>query len=265
MNKFVIIRPERNCGICGYIWQTIRAMYHNPDKNYYIDFVNCIYKVDDENLWDVFFEQPHTKTPPSYNEVEKEVGIIFDQESEFVTSEIIPNTNEEIQRRRVMFSKIISKHIKLKEHTRRKIDDFCAMNFAGKRVLGVHFRGTDHPNKKRMCDYMEIIKKKLMDYDILFVCSDEWERFRLAEVVFSNKIVSWNSLRSKDSDTPLHSDPRDFRYSRNNSKEYQHKIAEDVIIEAYILSRTDHLLCCSGSNVNLFARAINPYLSSEEL
>lgn len=265
MKDYIIIQPTENCGMCGYIWQTIRAIYHNPNKKYYIDFKNSIYKVGNENVWDLFFKQPHVNTRPSLDLVEKTVGIIFDQESEFVAANIIPNTPEETQRRRNVFSEIIRNYIHLNEETQEKVDLFVKTHFYGKKVLGVHFRGTDHPLKNRMCNYMQVVKEKLVDYDKLFVCSDEQERFKMAEFAFWRKIVSWDSIRSKNKELPLHSHSADPRYNRNNSPKYQHKIAEDVIIESYLLSKVDYLICCPGSNVNYLSRAINPNLEYVEL
>ena len=57
----------------------------------------------------------------------------------------------------------------------------------------------------------------------------------------------------------------DLLNQRNNSFEYQHKIAEDVIVEAFLMSKVDFLMCCPDSNVNMLARAINPTLSSMSL
>ena len=111
--KFIIIKPQENCGMCGYIWQTIRGIFHNPNKKYYIDFSNSIYKskIDNRNIWDDFFHQPHINSKPSNEEIEKIVGIIFDQESNFIWDEITPNTKEEIEKRRLIFNSIIKSRI----------------------------------------------------------------------------------------------------------------------------------------------------------
>lgn len=265
MKDYITIKPSENCGMCGYIWQTIRAIHHNPDRKYYVDFSNSIYKADKENIWDCFFKQPHSDIPPSPDLVEKTVGIIFHQDSEFVTANIVPQTAEEVQRRRNMFYEIIQKYIRLNDKTQAKVDGFADTHFSGKRVLGVHFRGTDHPDKSRMCNYMQTVKEMLINYDALFVCSDEHERFRMAECAFGGKVVSWESTRSKSPNLPLHSHSADLRYFRNNTKEYQHKIAEDVIIEAYLLSKTNFILCCPPSNVSYLARAINPSVGAIEM
>jgi hypothetical protein len=265
MKKYTIIKPEQNCGFCGYIWQVIRGIYQNPGKDYYIDFSNSIYRPfgTDNNIWDYFFEQPSTKSKPTEEETEKVVGILFDQASEFVWQNIQPNTNEEIQKRRNEFSAIISNYLKLTENVKNKIETFAEENFKHKKVLGVHLRGTDHPYKKNMNSYMQIIKDKLIDYDKVFVCSDDYDRFRLAEVSFKDKFICYDSLRSKDS--PLHNSHYHFRDPSRNTWEYQLKIAEDVLVESFLMSKTDLLICCPDSNVNLLSRAINPNLPSISL
>lgn len=267
MNKYLIIEPEGYCGMCGYLWQTIRAIYHNPNKLYYIDFATSIYKPTNDlsqNVWDYYFEQPHTKTRPHDNEIIEKVGIIFDQASEFIWRDIVPNTPEEIQKRRFAFANIIKNFIVPKKSIQDKIDEFVEKNFKGKRVLGVHFRGTDHPDKKPMDYYLQQVKEKLVNYDVLFICSDEYERFRLAEIVFKNKVVFYDSIKSTNTN-PLHSPYYERRFPRNSSFEYQYKIAEDVIIEAFLMSKVDYLMCCEASNVNYLARAINPTLDALEV
>ncbi len=263
--KYIIVKPQENCGMCGYLWQTIRAIYHNPNMKYYIDFSNSIYKTNTDNVWDYFFQQPHSDIKPSIEDIEREVGIIFDSSSEFVTSEIKPNTIEEIQRRRQNFHEIINKYFVLRKETMDKIEQFHDKYFKGKKVLGVHFRGTDHPHKKPMDQYLSAVKEKLINYDVLFVSTDEYERFRLSQLVFPNKFISYSSLKSPIHNIPLHSDVNGhppYYGIRNNSKEYQYKIAEDVIIESYLLSKVDFLMCCPDSNVNFLSRAINPNLNS---
>lgn len=263
-NQFIIVKPQENCGMCGYLWQAIRAIYHNPNKKYYVDFSNSIYRCENENVWDLFFHQPHTETKPNNENTEKEVGIIFDQESEFVWNSTVPNTVEEIVKRRNSFGEIVKNYFKLKPNIQFKIDSFIEQHFKNKKVMAIHFRGTDHPDKKTMDEYMQHIKKYLPFYDAVFVASDEYERFRMAEVALSHKIVSYDSLRSGVPNKPLHSHPL-YSYARNNNPEYQHKIAEDVIIEAYLMANSNFLVCCSASNVNYFARAINPNLECVEL
>lgn len=265
MNKYIVIRPDEYCGMFGCVWQVIRAIYHNPDKLYYINFYDSIYNARNDNVFDYFFYQPHIDRFPFNEEIEKIVGHINSPDSEFVWSEIKPNNKEEIQKRRLMFNSIINRYIKLKPSIQEKIDSFVQNNFAGKKILGVHLRGTDHPYKKPINVYIDEIKKVEKNYDKIFITSDEQERFDAVKNKFADKAISYAALRSSASDKPLHMPSYETRWTRDPSYEYQYKIAEDVIVESYLMSKTDFLFCFSASNVNLFARSLNPELECMEL
>lgn len=257
--KYTVIKPERECGICGYIWQAIRGVYHNPNEEYYFDFTNSPYQVvpGSINIWDYYYEQPFIATKPLDNEIKKTVGIIFDTESNFIHEEIVPQTPENVQSKRQIFNKIYTQYFKLKKDVQTKVDSFYNNNMKGKKVLGVHFRGTDHPNKQDMDKALQIVKDNIASYDRLLICSDEYYRYKIAAVVFKHKAIAYESLRS-DSAAPLHNN---VSLDKQNV-EYFKKIAEDAIIEATLMSKTDFLICCPGSNVNYLARSINPDLKS---
>lgn len=265
-NKFIIIKPEEFCGMGGCLWQVIRAIAHNPNEKYYIDFTDSIYKVKlNDNMWNYFFEQPHSQTYPNSNQILKQVGLIDDQRTEYIWRNIIPQTAEEIYNRRILFNKIIQKYFILKSNIKIKIDNFIDCNFKNNKVLGLHFRGTDHPQKKNMKDYFFEIDKVVNNYDKIFICSDENSRFELAKNYYGDKIIYYDALRSNQDGTPLHMPWYERRWQRNGSFEYQYKIAEDVIVESYILSNVNYLFCCGPSNVNYFSRAINPNLQAIEI
>ena len=257
--KYTIIKPEHECGICGYIWQALRGIYHHPNEVYYFDFSNSQYQIPPGtiNIWDYYFEQPFTSTKPQPSDIKQTVGIIFNPESNFIHEEIIPQTLENIQARRQAFNKLYNQYFKLKKEVQDKVDNFYNEHMIGKKVLGVHFRGTDHPNKQNMDKALQAVKERIPSYDKLFICSDEYYRYKLASVAFSHKAIAYDSIRSESSD-PLHTN------YINNKKgaDYFKKIAEDVIIEATLMAKTDFLICCPGSNVNYLARAINPNLNS---
>lgn len=252
--KFIKIKPEGGCGICGYIWQVLRAIYHNPSKKYYIDFETCIYKdssVSENNVWNYYFKQPHVDVSPDPTEIEKTVGIIDEEVSEFRFNYLKNPTLEVIRDIRLKYNDIIKKYIVLQPDLQKKIDNYVEENFKGKKVLGLHLRGTDHPDKKTMKEYMPIIKNNLKNYDYLYVSSDEEYRYKFVKAVFGEKVITYNSIKSID-DKPLHHSKRE--------PNYQYKIGEDVIIESYLLSKTDFLLCFSNSNVNFLSRCLSPDL-----
>lgn len=258
--KYVIIKNSGCCGIAGYVWQVLRAMWHHPNKQYYIDFNNnCKYQdsviTNTKNVWEYYFEQPHVNSYPSLQETDLIIDTIIDTpESEFRDVYMKNPTRELIYKRRLEFFNIINQFVVLKPNIQEKINNFAANNFNNKKVLGIHFRGTDHPDKKEMKHYMQHIKDKAANYDVIFCCTDEQSRFNFLKVVFGKKLICYPSIRSED-ETPLHYNPSLNKY----------QIGEDVLIEAFLMAKTDFLFCCSNSNVNYLARAINPNLDSMSL
>lgn len=257
--KYVVIKNSGFCGIAGYVWQVLRAMWHNPDSLYYIDFTeNCQYQdaavTYTSNVWEYYFKQPHVESLPDPAEVKLTINhVIHDAESEFRDIFMANPTKENIDGVRQKFNSIIKRYVKLQPHLETKINDFVRDNFQGKRVLGVHLRGTDHPDKKPPTQYLQAIKDKAAAYDVIFCMSDEYERYNIIKTVFGNKVVSYDSIKSK-TDAPLHC-----------AKVDTYKVGEDAIVEMFILAKTDFAFCCSNSNVNYLSRAINPHLPSQSL
>ena len=258
--SYLIIRPDTYSGMGSYIWQVLRAMFHYPDVKYYIDFSTSIYADDTVkntgNVWEYFFEQPHFSTIPEGLTHIGTVGNIEEQSSEYRDVYMLNPSPQIIAEKRNIFNSIIKKNIRLLPHIQHIIDDFVAKEFTGKRILGVHLRGTDHPEKSNIEVYIEYIRKKENEYDKIFVCSDEQDRVSVVQEVFGEKVITYNSVRSTTASASLHHTP-------TNTAGYRYKIAEDVIVEAYILARTNFLLCLPNSNVNYLARAINPDIQSE--
>ena len=245
---------QPNSGMFAFVWQALRAMYHHPNDKYYVYFGRESCYFDEEmyrtqgidNVWDYYFEQPHIPEKPSLSEISEEVGILHDDFSEFRDACI--GDLEIYKQRRVEYNALVNKHVRLLPHVSSKIDQFYNDNFKGYRVLGLHCRGTDHPDKLPMHTYLDTINQYINQYDKLFVTSDEQSRVDCIKRVYGDKVVEYPTFRSRTED-PLH-----YQSSHNWSKYY---IGEDAIVEAYLLSRVNMLLCCTSSNVNYFVRVIN--------
>ena len=150
------------------------------------------------------------------------------------------------------YSNIIQKCVRGLPHIESKIQSFYNQNLKGKAVLGIHCRGTDHPDKLAIEHYIERIKQYAVNYDVLFVTSDEQDRVDKIKQAFGSKVVEYPATIRSVGDTPLH-------YA-NNFTSSKYYIGEDVIVEAYLLAKTDLLLCCTNSNVNYYTRALNTNL-----
>jgi hypothetical protein len=266
-----IIRPSIPfIGFCGYLWQVIRAIYKYPNDKYYI-FIGNSSNNNAPNVWEFYFQQPHISTFPPQSEIISEVGILFDESSEFV--DLYPcmqkMTTEEIQNRRNEFFSIIQKYFKLLPNLQEKLNNFKEKHFKGKSILGLHYRGTDHPDKPELSTIfpeLDLLSKK---YDMIFCSSDEFEIIEKLKNRYKNKIITYDSttrsifcdfqMPRTDSSEPTHA----FKYNTliNWSKENSgYQIGEDIIMEVYLLSSVDFLLCGCNSNVNYFIRAINSHL-----
>ena len=269
--SYYLIKPSHPfVGFCGYLWQVIRAIHKYPNKQYYIHIgPKDIQK--SENVWDFYFKQPHINTPPNQNEIISEVGILFDESSEFVDLYPCMQQMSETQRlqRKKEFGDITKKYFQLTTELQNNVDDFINNNFKGKKVLGFHHRGTDHPHRRATHDNFSYIDNKLEECDIIFVTTDETNVINELKNRYGNRLITYDST--------TRSDPCNFQMSRTESDEYTHafrynalinwsknnmgyKIGLDIIMETVLLSSTDFLLCSCNSNVNYFIRALNPTL-----
>lgn len=255
MDKIVVLKPEGpNSGIFAFLWQTLRGIYHYPNKKYYIlfDKYSCYYdnnysiKNNISNIWDYFFEQPHIDKLPPNEYIESVVGRLFNEESEFRD---IYTTLEKYNERRIKFNEIIGDYFKLLPHVQKKIDDFYNKNLNGKNVLGIHCRGTDHPDKLNVKNVVNMSDEYIKKYDSVFITSDQQDYINEFKKIYGDKIITYNVTGRGIGDTPLH-----YNNSFNIPK---YNIGEDALVEAYLLSKTNFLLCTVNSNVNYYIRAIN--------
>lgn len=254
----ILIRPKHyGAGFFSYVWCTLRVMYSHPWSHYHIHYGPEFSYYDStigDNAWEYYFLQPNKSFVNDLDTIE--LSGDDSMGSEYRDGFMDDQSISHIQDIRDSYNKIIKENVVIQPHIQEKIDLFIKDNFTNNNILGIHLRGTDHPCKKPMSDYFDIIDSYEKDYDIIFASSDEQERIDVLIERYGNKVITYNSIRSK-SDTQLHHgwDNISIRYN----------IGEDVLIESCLLSNTHFLLCCSGSNVNYFSRALNPKLKYLEV
>jgi hypothetical protein len=259
MKNYILIHPTSAVGMCGSIWQVIRAMYHYPNEKFYVLLGNdCLFydpNVEDtQNVWEYYFEQPHAKNLPSKEEIIKEVGLLQDEFSEFRDNYMKSPTKDFIYKRRAEYNNIINQNLKLKPNLLNKINFYYDAYFKNKKVLGIHCRSTDHPDKIDIEYCMNMLDSLSNQYDFIFASSDDEAQIKKLKDFFGKKLITHDSVRSFDGQ-PVH-----HRYDQRISGRSNYKVGEDVIIESYLLSKTNFLFCTTNSNVNYFIRALNPNL-----
>lgn len=263
------IQPEiPKIGLAGYCWQVIRAIFKYPDQKYYIYIGN---PQGGENVWDFYFTQPNPEIN-QYDPYIAKVGILFDEESEFVDfypcMKIL--TPEQISNRWKQFNSIIQKYFVLHAELAIKIQDFKLKHFDGKRIMGLHYRGgdafarVDGQSPPSVTTAFDAIEEEMKNYDVLFICTDDSSIATSLISKFGSKVIQYhNTTRSViDKDNfPMSRDAL-INWSKTNNG---YKIGEDLLMEVYLMASTNFLLCGSDSNVNYLVRAINPNLPTKIL
>ena len=119
----------------------------------------------EDNVWFYFFVRKDIKPLSEKKIVWTEVKNKYGYDFNF-------NNSEE----REVAEIIINKYLNIKPSIEQKINFFYKNNFKGKKVLGVHKRGTDigiHFEKKNIEIYYQEIDKIIHDYDAIFLCTDQ--------------------------------------------------------------------------------------------
>ncbi len=131
------------------------------------------------------------------------------------------------------------------------VDHFEAENFAGARVLGIHFRGQDqrtaplHPLPATPRQMITRARQLLSQggYEKVFVATEEQAYLSLLKRAFGSRVIHTHRFRTTDVD------PYQM-YPRPNHK---YLLGLEVLRDALLLGRCNALLCAS-SNVSEFAQ-----------
>ena len=143
--------------------------------------------------------------------------------------------------------KIIKKYIKFKNFLITKKKIFLKNNFYNKKILGVHFRGTDYKNmerhplpatKKQIYSKIKKIQKKY-NYDKIFLVTEEKDYFNFLSKEFNNLFIYPSILTDKKQ-----------LFFEKNIKSLRYKIGEENIINMMLLSSTNHILGISSHMIN---------------
>jgi len=153
-------------------------------------------------------------------------------------------------------SHLIEKYLGVKEDVMNEVETFCVQHFANKRVLGVHYRGTDKAEESPMVSY-DTVRRNIEHYlefhaqtDSLFISSDDLNFIKNMEsasvglpIIYRN-----DSLRSRDGNS-IHKSADTNKYEVNR----------DAIVNCLLLSRCDALLK-TASILSGWSKLFNPKL-----
>ena len=141
--------------------------------------------------------------------------------------------------------KIAKKYIKFNRHLIRESEHFITKNFKGKKILGVHFRGSDQKTQERH-PYPATIKQIEKKIDILFK-KKRFDKFFL--VTEEKKYLDYFKKNMKN--RILHIDSfvsNKVNIFEDNSRNlHRYTVGKENIINMICLSKTDHILCVSSN------------------
>ena len=142
---------------------------------------------------------------------------------------------------------IFRKYIKIKKEILDEARNFSKKNFTSKKVLGVHFRGTDMKTQERH-PYPSTIGQitSYIDYEIskfnykkIFLVTEDLHYLNNLKDKYKDKLCYYNSFRSLKSDI--------FNHHRKN---HRYLIGKENIIDMILLSNTRSIICTNSHLVD---------------
>jgi hypothetical protein len=154
---------------------------------------------------------------------------------------------------RFIYNKILKHLVVLKPHVQDKVDQITE-KFSNHRVLGIHVRDTDNPLKQPIERILSRTEYHLSsgNFNRIFLMSDSQRAVNKFKDIYKDRLITYDEAIRSHSDVATHMD-------KDIGNPY--KVSEDVIVEAYALSKTNFLLLSSPSNVNYFTRCLAPNLN----
>ena len=190
------------------------------------------------NAWNYFFENINEY---SLDEVYQSKNVLFSKNNYPPGMPMSPSKSKEL-------IEIFKKNIFVKKEITEIFDDYYKNNISGKKVLGVHFRGCDlktyrgHPFPPTTKQMVNICKKLIDKYDLLFLSTEEKKYQEVFDKEFKNKVIYFNSYRSYKNAY--------LYYPRAN---HRYLLGRDILIESMLLSSCDGLVF-TNSNVSEAAK-----------
>ena len=191
-----------------------------------------------KNVWQIFFNQTTTYDLES---VYKSKNVYFSPNNLNFRLEVFKKKN---------LKKIFDRYIKINDEILKTISIFEKKNFKKKKILGIHFRGTDqkiapnHAFPPTIFEIKNLIDKKLKYelFDKVFLLTEQLKYYNELKKTYGNLICSYDYFRSDN--------VNDF--SSNSRKNHRNRLGIESLVEAITLSKCHEIIYCE-TNISLFA------------
>jgi len=216
-------------------------------------------------------------TSPSFNIFPDILSINYELAKHAGASEILSfeqlKTNEghpsfNFQSDFALANRLFTKYFRLPDEVISTVDQFL-LPYAGKRILGLHYRGTDKLVDKSqtnpvtaelmLCVARDLLEKK-GEIDLVFLASDEESFLAKARKVLPVPVISFQQrLKSSRLRTPkMKSHEAPFRGHNENKNT---EIGRFALIDSLLLSRCHYLLKCQSA-LSGWSKIWNPELEA---
>lgn len=135
-------------------------------------------------------------------------------------------------------SELIQKYLRIQDDIQGEVDDFCAQQFQGRKILGVHYRGTDKHTEAGAVTQAKVeenIRYYLQnnpDIEAVFISTDAAEFLKEIEKSSIGKPILYRN------DTFRSTDNVAIHFSGQN----RYDINRDALVNCLLLSRCDALI-----------------------
>jgi len=153
-------------------------------------------------------------------------------------------------------SRLFQKYLGVNELIGEEVDEFCRQHFAGKAVIGIHFRGTDKTGEAPEVPYekarrnIEFAIKQIGRADAVFLSTDDQH---FADYLVNNMgqlpVIMRNDYKRSNDKQAVHLDKGLDKYEVNR----------DAVVNMLLLAKCDFLIK-SSSALSDISKLINPKL-----
>jgi hypothetical protein len=151
---------------------------------------------------------------------------------------------------------LINKYLVVQDDVVSEVEEFCSTHFANRKILGVHYRGTDKKEESPIVPY-DCVKRNIEQYiklypdtDRVFLASDDMNFIENIENASVGRPILYrnDSFRARDGNS-IHKSAATDKY----------QITRDALVNCLLLSRCDALLK-TASILSGWSKLFNPRL-----
>ena len=245
--NFYVIKRSRGAGffsnllyvICQLQYANKKGMVPIVDMQNFPTYYNQKKNIKDiKNIWELYFNQV---SDYSLEEVYQSKNVYFSPSRyNFFLEDY----------KKKSLKKIFDKYIKVKPHIMKEVNNFINKNFVTKKIVGIHFRGTDQkisaghshpPTLYQITNIIDSMLKKSKELKF-FLLTEDLKYYQIIKNKYGNLICSFDFFRSNSS----------LDFSNSKRKNHRNKLGIENLIEAITLSRCNKIIYCE-TNISLFS------------